>query len=85
MKINWKVRAKNKVFWVAFVPAMLMLIKSIANVFGFDISLIDVESDLLNVVESAFLVLGLVGVVADPTTAGVGDSEKALTYDKPNK
>lgn len=85
MKINWKVRLNNKVFWIAFIPAILVLIKSLANLFGFEIDLNAVESNLLDVVESVFLVLGIVGIVADPTTKGVGDSENALTYEKPKK
>ena len=85
MKINWKVRINNKLFWIAFIPAMLMLIQSVANVFGFTIDLSMIESDLLDVVESAFLVLGIVGIIADPTTSGIGDSENALTYDTPKK
>ena len=85
MKINWKVRINNKLFWIAFIPAMLMLIQSVANVFGFTIDLSMIESNLLDVVESAFLVLGIVGIIADPTTSGIGDSENALTYDTPKK
>ena len=85
MKINWKVRAKNKVFWMALIPALLMLAKTIANLFGYTIELIEVESNLLAVIESVFMVLGIVGVVADPTTSGIGDSEQALTYDTPSK
>lgn len=85
MKINWTVRIKNKVFWIAFIPALLMLIKSIANVFGYSIDFMDIESNLLDVIESVFLVLGVMGVVSDPTTAGIGDSEQALTYDTPKK
>lgn len=83
MKINWKVRTKNKLFWVAFIPAVLIFIKSVANVFGFDIDLTVLESNLLDVVESIFMVLGIVGIIADPTTEGVGDSEQALTYEEP--
>lgn len=85
MKINWKVRAKNKVFWMALVPALLMLAKTVANLLGYTIELIEVESNLLAVIESVFMVLGIVGVVADPTTSGIGDSEQALTYDTPSK
>lgn len=85
MKINWKVRAKNKVFWMALIPALLMLAKTVANLFGCTIELIEVESNLLAVIESVFMVLGIVGVVADPTTSGIGDSEQALTYDTPSK
>lgn len=85
MKINLKVRLKNKVFWIAFIPALLMLIKAVANVFGFDIELLDVEGNLLAVVEAVFVLLSLIGVVTDPTTEGISDSERALTYDEPNK
>lgn len=85
MKINWKVRLKNKVFWMALIPALLMLAKTVANLFGCTIEIIEVESDLLAVIESVFMVLGIIGVVADPTTKGFGDSEQALTYDTPSK
>ena len=85
MNINWKVRIKNKVFWIAFIPAMLMLIQAVANVFGFTIEFSMLESNLLKVVEAVFMVLGVVGIVADPTTAGIGDSEQALTYETPKK
>ena len=85
MKINWKVRVKNEVFWIALIPAMLMLIQAVANVFGFTIEFSMLESNLLKVVEAVFMVLGVVGIVADPTTAGIGDSEQALTYETPKK
>ena len=85
MNINWKVRINNKLFWIAIIPAMLMLVQSVANVFGYTIELSMIESNLLDVVESVFMVLGIIGIVADPTTAGIGDSENALTYDIPKK
>lgn len=85
MNINWKVRINNKLFWIAIIPAMIMLVQSVANVFGFTIELNMIESNLLDVVESVFMVLGIIGIVADPTTAGIGDSENALTYDTPKK
>lgn len=85
MKINWKVRMKNKVFWIAFIPAALILIKSVANLFGFTIDLSNVEGNLIEIVEAVFVLLAVIGVVADPTTSGVGDSQRALTYDEPNK
>lgn len=85
MKINWKVRINNKLFWLAFIPAMLMLIKAIANVFGYEMDLMNIESNLIAVVEAVFLVLGVMGIVADPTTKGLGDSDAALTYEKPKE
>lgn len=83
MKINWHVRLKNKNFWIAFIPALLLLIQVVASVFGFTLDLGDLGNKLLAVVNAAFAVLSIVGIVTDPTTKGVSDSEQALTYDKP--
>ncbi len=83
--INWKVRIKNKVFWLSIIPAILLLIQSIAAVFGYTLDFTDLTSKLLAVVEALFVVLAILGIVADPTTHGVGDSNLAMTYDKPKK
>ena len=83
MKINWKVRIKNKVFWLALVPAVLLLIQVVAAVFGIDLNLDALGDKLLAVVNALFAVLTILGVVTDPTTAGVGDSKQAMTYDRP--
>ena len=85
MKINWKVRINNKAFWVAIIPATLLLIQAVASVFGFTLDLGDLGNKLLVVVETLFVVLTILGVVTDPTTAGVSDSEQALTYTKPKQ
>ena len=81
--INWKVRFANKAFWVAFVPAILLLIQVVAAVFGYALDLGDLVNKLLAVVNALFAVLALLGIVTDPTTAGVSDSAQALTYEKP--
>ena len=83
MKINWAVRLKNKTFWVAIVPAMLLLIQVVASVFGYSLDLGDLGNKLLAVVNAAFGVLAILGVVTDPTTAGVSDSDQAMTYTEP--
>lgn len=85
MKINWTVRIKNKNFWIAFVPAILLLVQVVASVFGFTLDLGDLGNKLLAVVNAAFAVLSIVGIVTDPTTKGVSDSEQALTYTKPKE
>lgn len=79
-KINWVVRIKNKAFWVALIPALLLLVQAIAAVFGFAIDLGDLGDKLLTVINALFAVLAILGVVVDPTTPGAGDSERALTY-----
>lgn len=81
--INWKVRIKNKAFWLALIPALLLLIQAVAYVFGFTLDLSELGDKLLAVVNALFAVLAILGVVTDPTTAGLGDSAQALTYEKP--
>ena len=81
--INWKVRIKNKAFWVSLIPAVLLLIQVIAAVFGYTLDLGDLGNKLLAVVNALFAVLAIIGVVTAPTTAGVGASAQALTYTTP--
>lgn len=83
MKINWEVRIKNKVFWITLIPAILLVLQSVAAVFGFTLDFGDLGNKLLAVVESVFIVLGILGIVTDPTTSGVSDSSRAITYTKP--
>lgn len=85
MKINLKVRLKNKVFWVTIIPAVLLLVQVVAGVFGFELELNTIGDKLIDVVNAVFLVLAILGVVTDPTTAGISDSKQALTYDKPKE
>lgn len=81
--INWKVRIRNKSFWLAFIPATLLLVQAVLACFGVTWDYSQVSEELLGVVNSLFAVLAILGVVADPTTEGIGDSEQALTYDEP--
>ena len=83
--INWLVRVKNKAFWVAIIPAVLLVIQAVAAVFGYTLDFGDLGNKLLEVVNAAFSVLVILGVVNDPTTEGVSDSEQALTYTEPKK
>ena len=83
MKINWKVRIKNKVFWLALVPAVLLLVQVVAAVFGIDLNLDALGDKLLAVVNALFAVLTILGVVTDPTTDGISDSRQAMEYEKP--
>jgi phi LC3 family holin len=85
MKINWIVRIKNKVFSVAIIPAVLILVQAIANVFGYTLDLGDLGNKLLAVVEAVFVLLAILGVVTDPTTSGLSDSAKALSYTEPKR
>lgn len=83
--INWKVRIKNKVFWLSIIPALLLLVQAVAGVFEINLDFSMLGAKLAAVVESVFVVLTLLGIVADPTTEGVNDSEQAMTYEKPKQ
>ena len=83
--INWVVRIKNKAFWVALIPAVLLLIQVVAAVFGYTLDLGDLGNKLLDVVNAVFAALAILGVVTDPTTKGITDSDQALTYTEPKK
>lgn len=85
MKINWTVRIKNKNFWLAVIPAVLLLIQVVASVFGITLDLGDLGNKLLEVVNAVFMLMAILGIVTDPTTAGVSDSKQAMTYEEPKK
>ena len=85
MTINWKVRLKNKNFWITVIPALLLFVQVVAAVFGISIDLGDLGNKLLAVVNAAFAVLSILGIVTDPTTAGISDSDLAMTYEKPKE
>ena len=80
-KINWKVRLKNRLWLAAFASLFITFIYGL-------LELLDVvpsisEGRTIEIVQSVLTVLGLIGVVTDPTTAGIGDSERALGYEEP--
>lgn len=81
--INWKVRIKNKQFWLSLIPALAILVQAVAAVFGYTLNLEEMVGKILAVVSAVFAVLAILGVVVDPTTAGVGDSARAMNYEEP--
>lgn len=85
MSINWRVRIKNKAFWVAIIPADLLLVQQVCAVFGVQLDFGPLQDQLTAIVGTVFTLLAILGIVADPTTAGVGDSEQAMTYTEPKE
>ena len=83
--INWTVRFKNKNFWMAVIPAVLLLVQTVAAVFGYTLDLGDIGNKLIAVVNAVFGVLVILGVVNDPTTAGMRDSRQAQGYNYPKE
>lgn len=85
MQINWKVRIANKDFWMAMIPAVLLLIQAIGAPLGLVLDFGELGNQLLAIVNAVFAVLAILGIVNDPTTNGMGDSNLAMTYEKPKK
>ena len=83
MKINWIVRIKNKAFWLAVIPALALVVQAMAALFGYTINLETWVGKLQAVVNAVFALLAILGIVVDPTTDGVGDSNRALGYAEP--
>lgn len=85
MQINWKVRIANKDFWMAMIPAVLLLIQAIGAPLGLVLDFGELGNQLLAIVNAVFAVLAILGIVNDPTTNGMGDSKQAMTYEEPKK
>ena len=84
MMINWKVRVLNKTFWLTLVPALALLLQTFLAVFNVRLELGETIDKLLVFINTLFAVLVIVGIVNDPTTSGVSDSTRAMTYERPN-
>lgn len=83
MQMNWKVRLRNKAFWLAVIPAAALVVQAVAALFGYTINLETIVGKLQAVVNAVFALLVILGIVIDPTTAGIGDSNRAMTYEEP--
>ena len=81
MKINWKVRFKNKVWLGSFLSLVVSFVYSMLGLF--DIFPAVTKTNILEILNQILTFLGLIGVLVDPTTAGLGDSERAMGYDEP--
>ncbi len=81
MRINWKVRFKNKIWLTSFLSLLVGFIFSMLQLF--DIYPTLTENQILNIVNQVLTFLGLIGVLVDPTTSGLGDSDRAMKYEEP--
>lgn len=81
MKINWKVRLKNPIFWLTAIPSIIAVVYTILGLF--DVVPTLSEDSLINGITAIISVLTTLGVLVDPTTKGVSDSERALGYEEP--
>lgn len=81
--INFKVRAKNKYFWLSLIPSILVLIQAVLAPFGYDWDFGVLNQQLTAIINALFVVLSILGIVVDPTTKGISDSTQAMNYNKP--
>lgn len=79
--INWKLRLKNKTTLLAIVTAVIALVYQVLGMLGIVPGVS--QSEVVQAVGLIINILAMVGIVTDPTTQGVSDSDRALMYDKP--
>ena len=83
MQINWKVRFQNKTFLAGLISLVVVFIYDLLQLL--EIVPTVTQSAVMQVAEGILTILGMVGVIADPTTAGLSDSKQAMTYDAPKQ
>ena len=76
-KINWRVRLRNKTFWLTLVPLLVLLTHQLGLKW--------VPEKWESIFTTVMAILTVVGIINDPTTAGIKDSEQALVYYEPKK
>lgn len=81
MKINWKVRFRNKTWLASFIALLLSFVYSLLGMF--EVALPVEQDKVMDIVATVLTVLGALGVIIDPTTPGVSDSERAMSYTEP--
>lgn len=81
MKINWTVRFKNKVWLTAFISFVVATVYQVLAMF--DVVPTMTQESVMQIVTAILQLLGLLGIIVDPTTKGMGDSERALKYTDP--
>ena len=81
MKINWKVRFRNKTWLTMFISLVVGFVFNMLKLF--DIVPTFTENLVMNIVGQVLTFLGLIGVIVDPTTVGIDDSNRAMEYTEP--
>ena len=81
MKMNWKVRFKNKTWLTMFISLIVGFVFNMLKLF--DIVPVITENTIMTIAAQVLEFLGLIGVLVDPTTVGIGDSNRAMTYNEP--
>ena len=86
MKINIPVRMKNWAFWVGLGATILAAVNVSPEMFtSWSILWNEIVALFSNPFRLGCVIVAIIGVFVDPTTSGIGDSTRALSYTKPNK
>ena len=83
MNINWKIRFQNKTFLTGLISLVVVFIYDLLQLLEIEPAV--TQSAVMQVAEGILTILGMLGVIADPTTAGLSDSKQALTYTSPKQ
>ena len=82
-KINWKVRLQSGSWWMGIISAVVVAVFAILRIFKVETSV--TQDDIMNAATLILMIPAAIGIISDPTTKGVSDSQQALTYDSPKK
>lgn len=82
MKINWKLRGQNKVTLVSIMGVVIAFIYQVLGMFGIVPKVS--ENEIIHLFSMFIDILVAVGIVVDPTTKGLNDSDRAMGYQEPN-
>ena len=83
MNINWKIRFQNKTFLTGLISLVVVFIYDLLQLL--EIAPAVTQSAVMQGAEGILTILGMLGMIADPTTAGLSDSKQALTYTSPKQ
>ena len=83
MNINWKIRFQNKTFLTGLISLVVVFVYDLLQLL--EIAPTVTQSAVMQVAEGILMILGMVGVITDPTTNGLSDSKQAMTYTSPKK
>ena len=83
MKINWILRLKNRTTLTALIGIVVTAGFQIAQLFGLNLTVS--QEQIMTIVEFVLTLLAGIGIITDPTTAGISDSKQAMEYTEPKK
>ncbi|MCC8016217.1 MAG: phage holin [Clostridiales bacterium] len=81
--INWKVRLQSGSWWMGIISAVVIAVFAILKLCGVEMSV--TADEIMNAATLILMIPASIGIISDPTTKGVTDSEQALSYDKPKE